>query len=144
MKVCPFFADGVAIGRNVHISPYTSLLGQGRVEIGDHCTVSVHCSIFSSSDDYLGLGLTNPTHSTHLRNVDTRPVRILEHAIVGPHSVILPGVVVGESAAIGAFSLVKTDVPAFAVAAGVPARVIGERSSRHRTLIDAPTVADRR
>ena len=39
-----------------------------------------------------------------------------------------------ESAAVGALSLVKKDIPAFAIAAGVPARLIGRRSSLHRKL----------
>ena len=41
--------DGIRIGRHVHLSAYVTVLGQGRVEIGDFCTVSVRCAIFSSS-----------------------------------------------------------------------------------------------
>lgn len=123
--------DGLIIGRNVHLSAYTSILGQGPTTIGDFCTVSVRCSIFSSNDDYSGLTLTNPTVPPELRCAETRPVRIMRHAILGAGCVVLPGVVIGESSAVGALSLVKANVPAFAVVAGVPARIIGQRDSQH-------------
>jgi galactoside O-acetyltransferase len=55
----------------------------------------------------------------------------MRHAILGAGCVVLPGVVIGESSAVGALSLVKANVPAFAVVAGVPARIIGQRDSQH-------------
>lgn len=123
--------DGVRIGSNVHLSAFTSILGQGATEIEDFCTLSVRCSVFTSNDDYSGLTLTNPTVPADLRGTTTRPVRIMRHAILGAGCVILPGVTIGESAAVGALSLVKANVPAFAVVAGVPARVIGQRRREH-------------
>ena len=53
--------------------------------------------------------------------------------IVGAGSVILPGVTIGDGAALGALSLAKSDCPAFKVCAGVPARVVKDRS---RNLLD--------
>jgi acetyltransferase-like isoleucine patch superfamily enzyme len=58
----------------------------------------------------------------------------MRHAVLGSNCVVLPGVVIGESSAIGAFSMVKTDIPPFTIAVGVPARVIRERASGHRAL----------
>ena len=55
------------------------------------------------------------------------PVRIEEHAIVGCGSVVLPGVVIGRGAAVGALSLVKRDVEPFTIVAGTPARPVGTR-----------------
>ena len=43
--------------------------------------------------------------------------------MIGSHSVILPGVIVGENAKVGAFSLVKEDIPEGTTAFGIPARV---------------------
>lgn len=125
---------GIAIGRNVHVSAMCTILGQGRVELGDFCTVSVRCSIFSSNDDYSGASMTNPTVAPEFRHASDGPVRIGEHAILGTGCVVLPDVTIGESASIGALSLVKADVPAFAIAAGVPVRVIGQRRREHRDL----------
>ena len=46
---------------------------------------------------------------------------------IGHGAVILPGVTIGTGAAIGAGAVVSKDVPAFAVAAGVPARILRYR-----------------
>jgi galactoside O-acetyltransferase len=60
-------------------------------------------------------------------NVSHAPVTIGRHAIIGCGAVILPGVTIGEGAAVGALSLVTKDVPPFTIVAGTPAKVIGQR-----------------
>jgi hypothetical protein len=61
---------------------------------------------------------------------------VLGHDVwIGHGAVVLPGVKIGTGAAIGAGSIVSKDVPAFAVAAGVPAKVI-------RFRFDAAVQAD--
>jgi acetyltransferase-like isoleucine patch superfamily enzyme len=127
-------AGGLTIGRNVHLSAHNVVVGQARVDIGDFCTVSVRCSIFSSNDDYAGAAMANPTVPDRYRLAVDLPVRLEDHVIIGAGSVVLCGVTIGQSAAVGALSLVKRDVPAFAIVAGAPARVIGER---HRGHLDA-------
>jgi acetyltransferase-like isoleucine patch superfamily enzyme len=122
---------GLTIGRNVHISAHNVIVGQASVDIGDFCTVSVQCSIFTSNDDYSGAAMANPTVPEIYRLAVDAPVRLEEHVIVGAGSVILCGVTIGKSAAVGALSLVKRDVPEFAIVAGSPARVIGERRRGH-------------
>jgi len=51
---------------------------------------------------------------------------------IGSHSVIMPGVTVGENSIVGAFSFVNTDIPANVVAAGIPAKVIKKIKSKLR------------
>ena len=48
---------------------------------------------------------------------------IKKDAKVGAHSVIMPGITVGENAIVGAFSFVNEDVPSNAVVVGIPAKV---------------------
>jgi acetyltransferase-like isoleucine patch superfamily enzyme len=60
------------------------------------------------------------------------PVRFAEvvvedHADIGVGAIILPGVTVGRGAQVGAGAVVTRDVPAYAVAAGNPARVLRTR-----------------
>ena len=42
---------------------------------------------------------------------------------MGSHSVVMPGVMVGENAVVGAYSVVNADIPDGAIAYGVPAKV---------------------
>lgn len=53
-----------------------------------------------------------------------RPVRVGAWADIGVNAVLLPGVTVGQGAIVGAGAVVNRDIPAFAVAAGVPARFL--------------------
>lgn len=58
------------------------------------------------------------------------PVDVGEGSDIGIGSILLPGARIGAGAQIGAGSVVKGEVPAGAVAAGVPARVQRQRGER--------------
>ena len=64
------------------------------------------------------------------RKVTSGDVVFKKHALIGSGSVIMPGVTIETGAAVGALSFVNKNVPEFAVAAGIPARVIGQRNRR--------------
>lgn len=57
---------------------------------------------------------------------DVRPVEICDGAWLGQNVVICPGVRIGRGAVVGANSVVRDDVPDYAVAVGAPARVVRE------------------
>jgi galactoside O-acetyltransferase len=119
---------GIAIGRHVHVAVFCSLIGAAGIELEDFAGLSARVSIYSSSDDYSGSALTNPTVPAEFAHVAHAPVRLGRHVIVGAGSVVLPGVTLHEGAAVGALSLVSRDAEAFTVYSGVPARRIGPRS----------------
>lgn len=120
-------AGGIEVGSHVHIAAYTSLIGAGRIVLKDFSNISSRVSIYSSSDDYSGTWMTNPTIPPEYTSVCRDAVFLGRHVIVGTGSAILPGAVLEEGVAVGALSLVKGHCPAFGMYAGVPARRIKER-----------------
>jgi maltose O-acetyltransferase len=59
-----------------------------------------------------------------------RPIRIGNDVWIGTRVVVLPGVHIADGAVIGANAVVTRDVPAYAVVAGVPAKVVHMRGAR--------------
>ncbi len=118
---------GIIIGSNVHIAAFCSLLGQAKIIMEDFSGLACRVSIYSSSDDYSGDALTNPTVPAQFTSVTAAPVRIGRHVIVGSSSVVLPGSVLLEGCSVGALSLVKGAFGPWEVVAGQPARVIRKR-----------------
>ncbi len=118
---------GIVIGDYVHIAVYCSLIGKGRIELRDFSGLSSRVAVYSSNDDYTGRFLTNPTVPDEFRGVEHADVVLGRHALVGAGSVVLPGVVLNEGAAVGALSLVKKDCEAFSIYSGVPAKRIMKR-----------------
>ena len=100
--------DGFKLGFKTDIGAFTYINARYGVTIEDEVQIGSHCSVYSDSsiDDTKG------------------PVVLQRNCRVGSHSVIMPGVTVGENAVIGAFSFVNRDVPADMVVAGVPARLL--------------------
>lgn len=117
----------VKIGRYVHISAYVGLYGAAGITIGDFATISGRTLVYSVSDDYSGKTMTNPMVPEDCRSVHEAPVEIRAHAIIGAGSVVLPGVTIDEGAAVGAMSLVKSNLEDWSIYSGVPARRMRER-----------------
>lgn len=124
---------GIVVGDHNHLAVGVVMVGAARIQLGSFVGLSARTTVYSSNDDYLGFALTGPTVPDRFREVETAPVVVGDHAIVGTGAVILPGVTIGEGAAVGALSLVKRDVAPFTIVAGTPARVIG---TRRRDLLD--------
>lgn len=118
----------VTIGRNVHIGAYCALGAAAGLTIGDFAGLSQGVRLFTRSDDYSGAAMTNPTVPAEYTRVGGGPVRIGRHAIIGASCVVLPGLDVGEGAAVGALSLVNADLDCWTIYAGVPARALRQRS----------------
>ena len=119
---------GILIGNHVHIAVYSSLIGAGDIVLSDFANISSKVSIYSSSDDYSGEWMTNPTIPAKFTGVTHGKVFIGRHVIVGCNSVILPNIVLADGVVIGALSLVNKDCAAFGIYAGSPAKRIKERS----------------
>jgi acetyltransferase-like isoleucine patch superfamily enzyme len=119
----------VYIGSYVHIASFSSIAGGGDVVLDDFSGLSSGVRIICGSEDFLGGGLTNPTVPLHYRKVQRSFVRLGRHAIVGVNSIILPGVTIGEGAAVGANSLVNKSLGPWGVYFGSPVRLLRPRES---------------
>lgn len=118
---------GITIGDYVHIAVGATLIGAGRITMSDFSGLSSRVSIYSSSDDYSGAHLTNPTVPAAYTGVTHADVHLGRHVIVGSGSVILPGVRLEDGVAVAALALVSRDCKAFGIYAGTPARFVKER-----------------
>ena len=69
-----------------------------------------------------------------------KPVTVGDNVMIGAKAVIIEGVKVGDNAVVAAGAIVTQDVPANAVVAGVPARVIkmkDEKTNSKTALVEA-------
>jgi hypothetical protein len=71
------------------------------------------------------------------QGVVVAPVRIGRNVWIGSKATVLKGVSIGDNAVIGANAVVTRDIPANAVAAGIPARVLRMRAAG--TLQEVPS-----
>jgi len=101
---------GLKLGYRTDIGAFTYINARAGVTIEDEVQIGSHCSIYSIS------------------TIDGKeaPVVLKRNCRIGSHSVVLPGVTVGENTIVGAMSLVNRDLPANSVAFGIPARVNGK------------------
>lgn len=127
---------GIEIESYVHVAVFTSLIGRGKIRIGNFANLSSRVSVYSSTDDFSGEAMSNPTVPEALTNVYHADVNIERHVIIGSGSIVLPGVTLQEGVAVGALSLVKQDCDAFGIYAGVPAQRKGERKQNLLTLAE--------
>ena len=121
-------AGGIYIGKYVHVAAFSSLIGAEEIKLADFSGISSRVSIYSSSDDYSGEFMPHPTIPDRFRMVDSRPVYLDKHTIIGAGSVVLPGTVLHVGVAIGALSLVLgKEYLEFSIYAGTPAKFIKNR-----------------
>lgn len=106
----------VAIGDDASLNPFIHMWGHGGIEIGARTMIASHTAIISVTHD----PDSGEMHATLLSG----PVRIANDVWIGAHAVIMPGVTIGAHAVVAAGAVVREDVPAYAVVAGVPAKVV--------------------
>ena len=123
-------ASGVVLGNNVkvqnNVSVYTGVICEDDVFLGPSC-------VFTN--------VINPRSAVPRKN-EYLPTKVCKGASIGANATIICGCTIGEYAMIGAGSVVTSDVPAFALVVGNPARQIGWMSEYgHRLDFDGQGVA---
>jgi acetyltransferase-like isoleucine patch superfamily enzyme len=118
-----FYLDGpgarIEVGASTYINRRTEMCAKSLVHIGSRCALSWDVTI--TDTDYHQLE-GSPA---------VAPVSIGDEVWVGARAIILKGVTVGPGAVIAAGAVVNRDVPARALVAGVPSRVVRENVTWH-------------
>ena len=110
----------IRIGSGTFLNLGVMIASLRLVEIGDHCMFANGCLITDASHRFDDPGKPVPWQGFTSKG----PTRVGDNVWCGANVVITSGVTIGERSVIGANSVVTADIPAFSVAAGVPARVL--------------------
>ena len=139
---------GCEVGDNTKIGAFVEI--QKNAKIGKHCKISSHtfiCEGVTIEDNvFVGHGVTfindsYPRATTQDGELQTEkdwkvePTLVRRGASIGSGATILANITIGENALIGAGSVVTHDVPANAIVAGNPARLlrsVPEQATRAR------------
>ena len=119
--------QGLFIGNYIHISPFTSIMGDGYCILEDFVGLSSGVRLITGSDDYSGRALTNPTVPSEYRNINKSFIHCKKHSLLATNVVVHPGVTIGEGAVVASNSLVTNDLEPWCVYMGIPARKVKER-----------------
>jgi acetyltransferase-like isoleucine patch superfamily enzyme len=106
----------------------------GKVKIGNYCSIADSVTFLCGGNHYTSRGTTYPFNllfddiELPWHEYSKGSIEIGNDVWIGYGATILDGVTIGNGAVIGACSLVTTDVPAYAIVAGNPARIIKHRN----------------
>lgn len=135
----------LSIGSEYRVSPDVNFSYENNIVIGERVSIGSRCFLWAGpskgriviGDDVL-FGPEVIVTAANYRFNDGSPVtqQLMDEADVmigndvwiGARAIILPGITIGNGAIIAAGSVVRSHVPSFAIVAGVPAKVVGERN----------------
>jgi acetyltransferase-like isoleucine patch superfamily enzyme len=118
----PLSHPKIYIGASTYINRHTFLDATLSITIGKDCAIGPGCYI---TDHDHGQDLSLPPLA---QPMFSEPTQIGDRVWLGANVTVLKGVTIGENTTVGAGSVVTKDLPAGAIAVGVPAKVIRYKS----------------
>jgi len=112
---------GIYIGKGCIIGERNIIRGSGGVEIGDHVLTGPGVQILSSNHLF-----GDPERPIMDQGVSAEGIAIEDGAWIGAGAIVLDGVRIGRNSVVGAGAVVTRSVPAYAVAVGSPAEIVGD------------------
>ncbi len=142
--VLVFHPDNIELGDNVYVGHNAILKGyyRNRMRVGHDTWIGQQCFFHAAGGLWIGhsVGIgpgvriitsthTDPGPPTPIMegDIEFAPVTIGDGTDLGVGCTILPGVTIGAGVQVGAGAVVADDLPDYAVAAGVPARILRYR-----------------
>ena len=128
---------GAKIAPHSHVMSSAQIWQPWRLKIGPYVAVSENVLLYSVDDITIGESATisrdvflccaSHDLSSPIMELVHKPITIGPQAWIGARALILPGVTIGEGAAVAAGAVVTKDVPPWTVVGGNPAKVIKTR-----------------
>ena len=160
----------LSLGKNCYVGRYVELGSGGRIRIGDHTSLQDRCIILGdvtvgrycslAPNVYISSGRHNfdlvpqalikdqdrlVRASADLATTQNKPVLVEDDCWLGINVAVMPGLIIGKGAVVGANSVVTKDVAPYGIVAGVPAKLVKRRLDflpprhiSHRTAADLP------
>lgn len=124
-----YLQGNIKLGGNAHLGHGAQIWapGEGQVEIGNGTSMGANAIILSHTADMVH-GYLGPEPQAPRKYFFTK---MEDNVQIGTRAIILGGVHIGEGAIIGAGAVVTKDIPAWAIAVGVPAKVVGDRRGKN-------------
>ncbi|MBX3749530.1 MAG: hypothetical protein KF897_05540 [Opitutaceae bacterium] len=118
------YGGRIILQPDVFIGPQVVIYGHGNVTIGEHSLIAMQCRILSSDHSVPPLD-----RLIRVQPDIRKPTVIGRDVWLGAGVSVLAGVTVGDGCVVGAGAVVTHDLPAGAIAVGIPARVTGCRAA---------------
>ena len=115
---------GITIGRNCFLGDGVTLDTADRITLGDDVTLSFDVMVLTHTN----VGFAHHPVQPFIPSI-SKPVTFEKGSFIGVRAVILPGLTIGEGAAVAAGAIVTKDVPAKILVGGVPAKMIRKFNS---------------
>lgn len=113
------------LGKNVYANFNLTLVDDTHIYIGDHVMIGPNVTLATAGHPI------DPQMRIDVAQFNI-PIHIGKNVWLGAHSVVLPGVSIGENSVIGAGSVVCKDIPANVVAVGNPCKVLRPINERDK------------
>jgi lipopolysaccharide O-acetyltransferase len=118
------FSPKIVIGQHVRISRFVHIAATHLVTIGDDVLIGSNALIIDHNHGQYSTRHCSPKTAPSLRLLDhDRKIEIGNNVWLGDGVIVTPGSSIGEGSVIGAHSVVHGSIPAFSIAAGIPATV---------------------
>lgn len=109
------FGRHIRFGKNVFINHACTFLDLGGIIVEDHVQIGPRVSLITEN---------HPVDPSKRKTLDLNSIHIKQNVWIGAAATILPGVTIGENSIVAAGAVVRTNVEANTIVAGVPAKTV--------------------